>query len=156
LCVARGSGFGRARRARHEVPERGCPPPNPVEGESSMTTSERAVQIWPVLALAARNRQVLTYNMLARLVGMPRMALGQCLEPIQSYCLLRNLEPLTILVVSEKSGIPGIGFIAAADIPKTQQSVFSHDWLEHGCPSPEDFEKAVKDRPSNGVTVPEE
>src|SRR5947209_3066411 len=115
-----------------------------------MTTSERAVQIWPILALAARNRQVLTYNLLARLTGVPRVGLGQCLEPIQSYCLLQNLEPLTILVVSEQSGMPGTGFIAAADIPKTQQDVFSYDWLEHGCPSPEDFAKAVQARPSNG------
>lgn len=122
-----------------------------------MTTIERAAQIWPVLALAARNRQVLTYELLAKLVGVPRMALGQCLEPIQSYCLLRSLNPLTILVLSEKSGMPGTGFIAAADIPKTQQDVFAYDWLGHGCPSLGDFDNAVKAQPSNGVVVvPEE
>jgi hypothetical protein len=67
-----------------------------------MTTNERAAQIWSVLALAAHNRQVLTHNMVARITGIARVGLGQCLEPIQSYCLVKGLSPLTILVVSEK------------------------------------------------------
>lgn len=122
-----------------------------------MTTVERAAQIWSILALAARNRQVLTYNLIAKLTGVARVGLGQCLEPIQSYCLLRKLGPLTVLVVSEKSGMPGVGFIAAQDIPRTQQEVFSYDWVAHGCPSPAEFEHAAKERPSNGVIqVPEE
>jgi hypothetical protein len=122
-----------------------------------MTASERAAQIWSVLALAARNRQVLTYTMLAKLTGVARVGLGKCLEPIQSYCLVHELKPLTILVVSEKSGMPGVGFIAAQDIPRTQQEVFSYDWLAHGGPDPQAFEQAVKERPSNGIVqVPEE
>jgi hypothetical protein len=32
----------------------------------SMTVIERAAQIWPVLALAARNRQVLTYEIVGK------------------------------------------------------------------------------------------
>jgi len=113
-----------------------------------MTQHERAAQIWSVLALAARNRQILTYEMLANLTGMPRMALANCLDPIQSYCLLRGLEPLTVLVVSEPSGLPGTGFIAAADIPRAQQRVFSHDWPGQGCPFPDQFEEAARQRPS--------
>ncbi|NLS96643.1 MAG: hypothetical protein GXX96_31290 [Planctomycetaceae bacterium] len=122
-----------------------------------MTTGERAAQIWSILALASWNRQVLTYNLVAKLTGVARVGLGHCLEPIQSYCLLKELHPLTILVVSEKSGMPGVGFIAAQDIPRTQQQVFSFDWVAHGCPPPEVFERAVRERPSNGVIqVPEE
>ena len=120
-----------------------------------MTQNERAVQIWSVLALAAGNRQVLTYKILAKLTGMPRMALGNCLDPIQSYCLLRSLEPLTVLVVGERSGLPGGGFTAAENIPQAQQQVFSYDWLEHGCPTAREFEEAVSQRPST-VIVPEE
>ena len=116
-----------------------------------MTANERAAQIWSVLALAARNRQVLTYEMVARLTGVARVGLGRCLEPIQSYCLVKGLSPLTILVVSEKTGMPGIGFIAAQDIPQAQQEVFNYDWLTHGGPSPESFEAAVRERPSNGM-----
>jgi hypothetical protein len=122
-----------------------------------MTRFERSVQIWSVLALAAHNRQVLTYSMIAKLIGVARFGLKQCLEPIQSYCLLHNLQPLTVLVVSEKTGMPGVGFIAAQDIPRAQQEVFKFDWLAHGAPPPEDFERAANEHPSSGIIdLPEE
>jgi len=116
-----------------------------------MKVSERAAQVWPVLAWAARNRQILTYDLLAKLIRVPRPALGQLLEPIQSYCLLRKLPPLSILVVSQQTGMPGTGFIAAHDIPANQAAVFALDWLEIGCPAPEDFEAASAQLPSNGI-----
>jgi hypothetical protein len=122
-----------------------------------MNVNERAAQIWSVLALAAHNRQVLTHNMVAQLTGIARVGLGQCLEPIQSYCLVHDLPPLTILVVSENTGMPGVGFIAAQDIPRAQQEALKYDWLAQGGPAPDDFERAVRLRPSNGVIqVPEE
>jgi hypothetical protein len=116
-----------------------------------MNAFQRACQIWSVLARAAHNRQVLTYEIVGKLIGMPPYALGRMLEPIQSYCLLHHLEPLTILVVGENTGLPGSGFTAAQDIPPRQQAVFAYNWLEHGCPSPHDFEEAVGQRPSNGI-----
>ena len=106
-----------------------------------MKAEERAAQIWSALALAANNRQILTYDMLSKLTGVPRPGLGQLLEPIQSYCLVHGLPPLTILVVSADTGMPGAGFIAAQDIPKTQQDVFNFNWLERGAPSPEKLEE---------------
>lgn len=115
-----------------------------------MRTHERAAQIWSVLALAARNRQVLTYDIVGRLIGVPRQGLGRLLEPIQSYCLLRGLPPLTILVVSGETGLPSTGFIATQDVPKNQLNVFSHDWLSERAPTPEDFADAVARNPSNG------
>lgn len=118
-----------------------------------MRIPERAAQIWPILSLAAWNRQVLTYDLVGKLIGVPRQGLGRLLEPIQSYCLVKGLPPLTILVVSEETGIPGTGFVAAADIPRTQVKVFSHDWLSHDVPSPEDLEQAVRQQPSNGVQL---
>lgn len=92
-----------------------------------MRADERASQIWSVLALAARNRQILTYGIVSALIGVPKQGLGQLLEPIQSYCLVHNLEPLTILVVQDGTGLPGVGFIAAQDIPATQSRVFAYD-----------------------------
>jgi hypothetical protein len=122
-----------------------------------MNTTERAAQLWSLLALAAHNRQVLTYSLVAQLTGVARVGLGQCLEPIQSYCLVHGLPPLTILVVSDKSGMPGVGFIAAHDIPRSQQEVFKYDWLGRGAPAPEEFEIAVRERPSNAIPqVPDE
>jgi hypothetical protein len=113
-----------------------------------MKVPERAAQIWPVLAFAAGNRQVVTYEILGRLIGVPSIALGQLLEPIQSYCLMKQLPPLTILVVSKRNGLPGSGFTAASDIPMQQIRVFEHDWQEVGCPTPEEFDSAVKAVPS--------
>jgi hypothetical protein len=72
------------------------------------------------------------------------------LEPIQSYCIIKKLPPLTILGVKIETGLPGPGFSGVSrDIPKHQIKVFEYVWLKHGCPSPEEFEKAVKDLPSN-------
>ena len=104
-----------------------------------MTREDRAAQIWPILVLAARNRQVLTYDLVARLIGVPRPALGGFLDPIQTYCLEKKFPALTSLVVSEISGSPGEGFIAAEDVLSAQADVFKFDWLELKAPSLDDF-----------------
>jgi len=94
-----------------------------------VTKEERAAQIWPLLAYAAGNRQTITYGVLGRLIGVPAPGLGQLLDPIQTYCLAQGLPPLTSLVVSEDTGLPGSGFVAAEDVPRAQAAVFRHDWL---------------------------
>ena len=116
-----------------------------------LRASERAVQIWPILTLASFNRQVLIYDFVGRLIGVPRQGLGQLLEPIQSYCLLHKLPALTTIVVSQESGMPGTGFIAAQDIPAEQARVFRQNWLERACPTAADLNAAVTARQSNGV-----
>lgn len=73
-----------------------------------MIRSERASQIWGILAWTAKNRQSMTYAHLSKLIGVPAAGLGKLLEPIQSYCILKKLPPLTILVVQTKAGLPGI------------------------------------------------
>jgi hypothetical protein len=110
--------------------------------------TQRAAQIWPVLVLAATNRQVLTYTLLGKLIGVPGRGLGHLLEPIQSYCLMKDLPPLTILVVSEDTGLPGSGFTAAGDIPRTQSEVFRFRWLELQAPTEDELKSAVDQRPS--------
>jgi hypothetical protein len=91
---------------------------------------------------------VLTYKILGKLIGVPARGLGHLLEPVQSYCLAHGFPPLTILVVSEDTGLPSSGFTAAEDIPKTQLAVFQYDWLAAGAPSPEELAAAVSQRPS--------
>jgi hypothetical protein len=50
-----------------------------------------------------------------------------------------------------------LGIIAAQDIPLAPQDVFKYDWLPHGGPAPEYFERAVRERLSNRIIqVPEE
>jgi hypothetical protein len=91
-----------------------------------MNVYQHAAQIWSLLVWAARSRQTLTYEILAKLINIPQFRLGPHLEPIQSFCLLNDLPPLTCLVVTE-AGIPGPGFIAADEIPKAHAEVFKFD-----------------------------
>ena len=119
-----------------------------------MNVSERAWQVWSLLAFAARNRQTLTYELVAQLTGMATPGLGAVLEPIQSYCLLKKLPALSALVVNKGTGLPGTGFIAAEDVPREFIRIFEHDWLAVGCPSPDALADAVRRQPSNGIAIP--
>jgi len=117
-----------------------------------MKIAERATQIWSVLAWAATHRQNITYSQLAQATGAFTGGLGALLEPIQSYCLLQALPPLTILVVQQESGLPGSGFTGASagDLARAQARVFSFNWLKHGNPGPEKLAQAAREKPSNG------
>ena len=93
-----------------------------------MTVTERAFQIWPVLALCASKRLLLTYDELSRLIGVPPPGLGQLLVPIQAYCVLHERPALTSIVVKGNTGIPGAGFTAAENVPMAQARVYNFDW----------------------------
>lgn len=108
-----------------------------------MTKFERASQLWPLLTFAATNRQILTYQLVYRLTGIPRPAVGQFLEPIQTYCKSKDIPPLTSIVVSEQTGLPGDGFNASSDVPMAHIQVFNFDWLEWGCPDVEKLKNAA-------------
>jgi hypothetical protein len=58
-----------------------------------------------------------------------------------------------LLVVSEVNGQPSPGVTATQQIPEERQRVFGFDWLDHPAPTPELLEQAVRQQPSNGVTV---
>lgn len=117
-----------------------------------MTRSERACQIWGILAWAAKNRQSMTYGHLGKLIGVPTAGLGQLLEPIQSHCILERLPPLTVLVVQQDNGLPGSGFMGApaSEFGRAQIEVFEYDWLHYGNPQPDKLEAAVQRLPTNG------
>ncbi len=112
--------------------------------DPGMTIYQRAAQLWAVLAFAASNHQVITYSILSKLAGVPNPALGKMLEPIQTYCQRKRIPPLTVLVVKDKTGMPGTGFIAAPDIPAAQMEVFKFDWLKLGAPRPENIRKVCE------------
>jgi len=114
---------------------------------SAMKREERAQQLWSVLSLAATSRQILTYGMVARLIGSPPPSIGDFLRPIQQLCTERGIPALTSLVVSEDSGVPGEGFIAAQDLPAEQVRVFRHPWLDERAPTAEEFAEAYSRAP---------
>ena len=120
-----------------------------------MTKGERAAQIWPLLTICASRRHTLTYDLIGRLIGVPRKGLGQLLEPIQSYCIIHRLAPLTSLVVSDTSGLPGEGFIGASDVSGAQAKVYTFDWLGISPPDPSLLEEAARRLPSNGRSLEE-
>jgi hypothetical protein len=107
-----------------------------------MDTYERAQQYWSVLALAAREQKVLSYEMLGDLTGMANVS-GRELGHIYWYCLHHKLPLLNLLAVSKENGIPSDGCPDdLSDLPAKQARVYVYDWLKHGAPSAEDFKRA--------------
>lgn len=104
-----------------------------------MNNYQRAMQLWSILAPAASRRTILTYGEVGDAVGVPAVAVGPLLGPVQDYCIANELPPLTALVVNQETGLPGIRFIAGGDLPREQMRVFRYNWLEHGAPSQEDY-----------------
>lgn len=122
---------------------------------SMMSHAQRACQIWAVLALAATNRQILTYNMVSQLTGMAK-TMGDVLEYIQSFCEVRELPPLTTICVNSETGLPGGGnrYATAEDLARRQLKVFNHDWLAEKNPGPAELEAAKKTHPTNAARPP--
>jgi hypothetical protein len=107
-----------------------------------MDTYERAQQFWSVLAFAAREQKVVSYEMMQHLTGMA-IESGRELGHIYYYCRNRKLPLLNLLAISKKTGKPGDGCPAnLSELPVQQARVFSYDWLKHGAPSAEDFKRA--------------
>ena len=92
------------------------------------TNASRALQIWQILISAAHNRQILTYGLLADMLGYGGAGgLGSQLEPIMRFCQQNNLPPLTVLVVNKETGLPGVG-LTGADLNADRESVFQYPW----------------------------
>lgn len=94
----------------------------------TMTTYERAIQIYQVLIAAAHNRQILTYQILGKTIGVPARGLAPHLGHLMRYCKRAGLPPLTVLVVQKDSGKPGEGFTTFEDLHRDRERVFAQDW----------------------------
>ncbi|RJP68895.1 MAG: hypothetical protein C4532_11915 [Candidatus Abyssobacteria bacterium SURF_17] len=104
----------------------------------------RALQIWQILIAAADNRQILTYNLLAKKIGYKGAGtLAQTLGHIMYYCQHNGLPPLTVLVVNEDTGLPGEGLLEA-DLNADRELVFRFNWYSIVPPTPEELEEAYK------------
>jgi hypothetical protein len=95
---------------------------------------ERALQAYSVLVGLAWNRQTVTYGDLSR-HQMLNYGTGGILDRplgcIMGWCFEGGLEPLTVLVVRDDTGVPGIGLTTVADgnWPAAQQRVFAFNWF---------------------------
>jgi hypothetical protein len=107
-----------------------------------MTTSERALQLWQILISAAHNRQVLTYEIAAKRIGLVSRGLGNHLGHIMRYCERNRLPPLTVLIVKKGGGRPGDGLTTAANPDEARERVFAHNWFAMKPPTADDFRQA--------------
>jgi hypothetical protein len=109
-----------------------------------MTLAEQAVLLWPLLALAARTQQILSYAAVEGYTGA-RHELNRALGLIHDYCKRRGWPLLNTLVVSQQSGMPGAGFpadLSSSEMKVEQGRVFLFDWSGHDKPRPRDFQAA--------------
>jgi len=115
------------------------------ENDSHIHT--RALQIYLVLVSLAWNRQTITYGAISR-EQMDRYGDGGIINRplgcIMGWCYENGLEPLTVLVVNEETGVPGGGLITVpnGDWPGAQQRVYSFNWFSVMPPSLDELREA--------------
>jgi hypothetical protein len=109
-----------------------------------MTHPEQAVLLWPLLALAARNQQVLSYADIQGFTGIDQRGLGQPLGLIHHYCERHRHPHLNLIVVNRETGLPGQGVpgkpMTHEEILVEQARVFVFDWSGHDKPQLQDFQ----------------
>ena len=109
-----------------------------------MTPAEQAVLLWPMLALAARTQQILSYAAVEGYTGIARHELKSALGLVHDHCQRRGWPLLNTLVVSQQSGMPGEGSegLSPSETKVEQGRVFLFDWSSHDKPRPDDFQAA--------------
>lgn len=96
-----------------------------------MNRFESAGKTWPILTAMAQARSPILYMDLASKLGYKGARPTRFpLWTIQDFCIERNLPPITILVINEKTGLPGPGFIAwpRDQLDEGRERVYSFDW----------------------------
>jgi alkylated DNA nucleotide flippase Atl1 len=82
----------------------------PIRFSDKPSAGARALQIWQILICKAANRQTMTYGALAHMLGFKGAGkLSHFLGHIMLYSRQNDLPPLTVLVVNEKTSLPGSG-----------------------------------------------
>ena len=108
-----------------------------------MTRHERSMQIWMLLATAARERRTLTYGDIAKILGMGGAGvMAQFLGPIMWFCEDKGYPPLTVLVVNQETGLPGEGLSTIENVNQDRELVFGFDWFKIQPPQISDFKTA--------------
>lgn len=111
--------------------------------DENPTIPARAVQIWQILISKAHNRQIITYGILADILGLGgAIILAQPLSIIMYFCSQNDLPPLTVLVVNAKTGLPGKGLKIDGDLSAVREDVFNYNWYGLLSPSENQFSEA--------------
>jgi putative restriction endonuclease len=108
------------------------------------TWPARAAQIWQILVSEAYNRQTAAYGEIAEILKYEGAGtLAQILGHIYNYCNQNNLPPLTVLVVNQNTGLPGIE--VAEDMNVAREAVYKFDWFDVVPPTFKELEAAFKE-----------
>lgn len=112
-----------------------------------MTKYQRASQIWALLICAARERKTYTYGNTADILGFgSARVMTPFLGCIMRFCTENNLPPLTVLVVNQKTGIPGDGLSTLEEVNGDREAVFSFNWFSIEPPQNADFKSVDKNK----------
>jgi hypothetical protein len=111
-----------------------------------MKEHERAAQLWPLLVLAARYQQILSYTEVRHLTGLAAVKVGPCLGYVLGYCRDNKLPSLSSIVVNEATGLPGENFMKwtrdeKLNLFEMQSRVFVYDWFKVDVPGPKEFNR---------------
>lgn len=112
--------------------------------DDNPTRASRALQIWQILISAASDRRTLTYGMLADMLGFEGAGvLAHPLGHIMYYCRRNGLPPLTVLVVNQRTGLPGKG-LTKTELNADREKVFDYDWFAIYPPTIEELREAAE------------
>ena len=103
----------------------------------------RALEVWQVLTGKALNRQTLTFEDLAGVLGMAAgIAVTSFVPVVGQFCEKYGLPPLTVLVVLKGQGKPGSGFSGDWDkLDAAREQVFDYAWFRVVPPTPEQLKQ---------------
>ncbi len=106
------------------------------------TNTTRALQVWQILIAKAHHRQIITYGILAEMLGFKGAGtLASVLGHIMFYCQQHGLPPLTVIVVNQETGLPGEGLVGA-ELNADREKVFQYDWYGLYPPTAEELLEA--------------
>ena len=88
---------------------------------------------------AARNQQLVSYNMLFELTGMAKVGVGGPLGHIAAYCHQKKLPRLNIITVSEETGKPEAEFLQDVNLLTEQARVFDAFAVRYACSNSSGF-----------------
>ena len=110
------------------------------------SANERAQRIWIILTGMVMNHsgpekiKTITYGNLAEKLERPRgyaRALGFPLGVIGRFCIRHKLPPLNVIVVNQKTGMPGKRVVLrpGSTVERDQKTVMKHDWYKYHVPN---------------------
>lgn len=88
---------------------------------------DRAALVWKILISNAKKKTLISYKNLANQINIHHRVVRYPLDIIQKYCIEYHFPPLSILVV-DRNGIRGQGFIMQGDLNLLENNVQNFNW----------------------------